>query len=69
MQMNLSENDVSTVLSALEFYAEDREYLAEKDPWTTETERPDYEDAAKEIRELIERIEKQCADGNKAITG
>ncbi len=61
MRLNLSEDEIGTILGALEYEAEDLEYRSRNDRGAIDEEKKEYEAAARKSRTVINRIEKECA--------
>ncbi len=69
MQLTLNENEIQTIIVALEFDADDLEYRADSDHWATDEEKNEYRAAARKSRKTAKRVKKQLHAGNNAITG
>ena len=61
MRLNLSEDEIGTIIGALEYEAEDLEYRSRNDRGAIDEEKKEYEAAARKSRTVINRIEKECA--------
>ncbi len=61
MRLNLSEDEIGTIIGALEYEAEDLEYRSRNDRGATDEEKEEYEASARKSRAVINRIEKKCA--------